>query len=144
MGVLVPYEYYVRVTPPQHSLIGLERSIAGLPYVPQSPPLGHDPMRWVPELSPVVFQANVLWSTTRESLGLSPIVVRYQPFTGQSAAIDLADAELRFGMPVPDFWWSFGDFHGRAKAFGWLLAALSAVSAVLLLAAVRQARRAAA
>jgi hypothetical protein len=144
VGVAVPTDYYIRVTPPQHSLLGLERSIAGLPYVPQGPPLGHDPARWVPELSPIVFQANVLWSTTRETLGASAIVVRYEPFTGQAAAIDLTDAEARFGMPVPDFWWSFGDFHGRSQAFGWMLAAVFVAAAALLLVALRRARRPAA
>lgn len=139
VGVAVPYDYYVRVTPPYHSLLGLERSLAGLPYVPSNPPLGHDSTRWVPELSPLVFQANVLWSTTRESLGLSPIVVHYEPYTGQPASIDLNDAEVRFGMPVPDFWWSFGDFHGRAKAFAWLLAALAVASTGLLAVAARRA-----
>lgn len=145
VGVAVPYEYYVRATTPYHSLVGAQDPLAGLPYTaPEPPALGHDANRWVPELSPLVFQANVLASTTKESLGGSPTVIHYRPFVGKPVAFDLNDAELRFGMPVPDLWWSFGDFHGRAKAFAWLLAVLCVVSAALLVAAARQARRSAA
>ena len=129
---------------PTDALFAYQRLLAESPdptafWVTGPVPLGHDSTRWVPELSPLVFQANVLWSTTRESLGLSPIVVHYEPYTGQAASIDLNDAEVRFGMPVPDFWWSFGDFHGRAKAFAWLLAALAVASTGLLAVAARRA-----
>jgi Dolichyl-phosphate-mannose-protein mannosyltransferase len=138
VAVTVPYDYYVRASTPFHTLVGAEDPLSGLPYTdPEPPALGHDANRWVPELSPLVFQANVLVSTTKESLGASPTVVHYRPYLGKAVAFDLNDAEARFGMPVPDFWWTSGEFHGRAKAFAWLLAALCVISAVLLAAAVR-------
>jgi hypothetical protein len=47
----------------------------------------------------LVFQANVLVSTTRETLGLDPIVVRYHPFVGKPVDFDLGDGRAPRAPP---------------------------------------------
>jgi hypothetical protein len=139
VAVTVPYEYYVRASTPYHSLIGAPDPLAGLPYTaPEPPALGHDATRWVPELSPLVFHANVLASTTKESLGGRATVIRYEPYAGKPVAFDLVDAEVRFGIAVPDFWWTAPTYQDRAKVFAWLLAALCVAASALLIVAMRR------
>jgi hypothetical protein len=141
VAVTVPYEYYVKISTPFNSTLATD-SINGLPYTaPEPPALGHDSMRWVPELSPILWQARILLSTTSETLGGSPSTFRYAPYAGKPVKIDLRDAERRFGIGVPDFWWVAGPYAARSKAVAALLFLLCVVASALLAVAARRATR---
>ena len=141
VGVTVSYDYYIRVSTPYNSTLGTD-AINGAPYTaPEPPALGHDSMRWVPELSPILWQGRVLVSTTSEALGGPPSTFRYRPLAGKHVAIDLRDAERRFGIPVPDFWWTSDAYEGRSKAVAALLFALCAAASALLAIAARRTSR---
>jgi len=106
VGVLVPYSTYVRVTPPYNSLSRVQ-ALSGLPYRPfgEANPLGHDTARWVPQLSPLLFQGELLASVLSETVGGPPLTVQYEPYFGVAARIDLRDGDEKFGASVPDLWW---------------------------------------
>ena len=67
-------------------------------------PYGNDPPRWIPELSPILLQAETLVSSQLVSrLGGNGIEVTYHPMEGRSRTVNLSDPDLH---PELDFWWN--------------------------------------
>jgi hypothetical protein len=60
---------------------------------PVTTPYGRDPFRWIPELSPLLFQAKLFVSPLKANR------VAYHPFEGP-------DHELTLDGYEPDFWWA--------------------------------------
>jgi hypothetical protein len=60
---------------------------------PVTTPFGRDPFRWIPELSPLLFQAKLFVSPLKANR------VAYHPFEGP-------DHELTLDGYEPDFWWA--------------------------------------
>jgi hypothetical protein len=60
---------------------------------PVTTPYGRDPFRWIPELSPLLFQAKLVLSPVKAQ------EVVYHPFEGPDHALTLSGF-------TPDFWWA--------------------------------------
>lgn len=69
-------------------------------------PLGRDPLRWIPQVSPLVVQGAAVSSWVWEGLGNSPIVLRYTPYEGQANSLDMRALRNRPGLRIPDVWWA--------------------------------------
>jgi hypothetical protein len=114
VGVAVQYARFLKV----------ERALTGVPIlrdregVPNERiPYGNDPMRWIPELSPLLIQTEGLISSqVIEPLGGSGLTASYSPFEGRSRSVNLSDPKVR--MPL-DFWWS------AAPRYKWLACTLA-------------------
>ena len=57
-------------------------------------PYGRDPIRWIPELSPLLLQAKVVLSKASMTLGGPPITTAYRPFEGPARVVRLDDDHL--------------------------------------------------
>jgi hypothetical protein len=101
-------------------------------------PYGRDPIRWIPELSPILLQAKVVLSKLSISVGGPPITTTYHPFEGRSRSVRLDDAHLdRYGFGAPFVWWAQGGV-GKFGAFAVvLLLAAGGAATVLLVGGVR-------
>jgi hypothetical protein len=64
-------------------------------------PYGDDPIRWVPELSPLLFNSEALVSIAARNVGLPDRESEYEPFRGRNGSVDLATVPL-------DVWWNPG------------------------------------
>lgn len=70
---------------------------------PEQIPYGDDPPRWIPELSPLLLQAEGLISSQIvERLGGDGIVVTYHPLEGRSRSLNLSRPDVRIDG---GFWW---------------------------------------
>ncbi|HWO16489.1 MAG TPA: hypothetical protein VNM89_07230 [Solirubrobacterales bacterium] len=107
LGVLVqmiaisaPYSQYVAVV---RAMTGVEVygerfgvNIEKLPY-------GDDPPRWIPEVSPLLVQAEGLISSQIvERLGGSGLEVTYHPLEGRTRTVNMSAPGIRI---AGDFWW---------------------------------------
>jgi hypothetical protein len=73
---------------------------------PLETPYGRDPIRWIPELSPLLFQAKLVASYVSIKLGGPAITTTYAPFEGPKSSVTLdADTLARYGMGPPTLWW---------------------------------------
>jgi hypothetical protein len=92
-------------------------------------PYGRDPMRWVPELSPLVIRAKLLTSMASQRLGGEAITHTYAPFEGRRVEADLGVLADRLDLRLPTVWWTA---DGHSPLPGIQLAVLLLVSAALL------------
>jgi hypothetical protein len=75
-------------------------------FEPLETPFGRDPIRWIPELSPLLFQAKLVASYVSIKLGGPAITTTYAPFEGPETSVTLdADTLARYGMGPPTLWW---------------------------------------
>ena len=94
-----------------------------------SVPYGRDPMRWVPELSPLVVHGKLVASMVRERLGFRPLVLTYAPFEGKRVDTDLGAVADGLALRLPTVWWTE---DGTSRLPGFALAAVLLASLVLM------------
>jgi len=89
-------------------------------------PYGDDPTRWIPELSPLLLQAEGLISTEVISrFGGKGLEATYHPFEGRSRTVNLSEPEVR--MEFNFFWNNLLD-KAWAKVFAALMFLMSLAS----------------
>ena len=112
LAIAVPYGVYLSAT----------KELTGLPIYPRfgphderhfvtNVPLGDDPPRWIPQISPLVFQTALVASRVADSVGGRPLTYFYGPHEGQPHRVQLS----RYETYVPDFWWRFSKVSARAE-----------------------------
>jgi hypothetical protein len=116
----------VGVIPAYGVIIPASRAFAGVPvYVyghrGAHVPYGDDGPRWIPGVSPLLYQSELVLAWLKEQVTGSGFTVSYRPFLGVWATVD-----LRHVRGLPDFWWTF---PGTTPAEGALAAALAVLSA---------------
>ena len=99
-------------------------------------PYGRDPMRWVPQMSPLLLQTELIGSIASEKLGGPALTITYGPFEGRRTTTSLAGASKRWRLPFPDFAWAGGS--AIDLGFGLLMLAVLLVSGRGLLARMRE------
>lgn len=98
-------------------------------------PYGDDPPRWIPQLSPLLLQAEGLISSqVIEPLGGDGLKVTYSPFEGRSRTLNLSDPEVRLSL---DFWWNGAGTGRQLAALMMLIISLVSGAALYLVAGGR-------
>jgi hypothetical protein len=93
---------------------------------PENIPYGDDPTRWIPELSPLLLQAEGLISTEVVSrFGGKGLEATYDPFEGRSRTVNLSEPEVRMEL---NFFWNNLFGVTRAKVFAALMFLMSLAS----------------
>ena len=139
VGVTVPFTAYV---------VGVRTLTGAALYTqredgllnPTDVPFGRDSARWIPEISPLIFQTEVLAGTAVDAVGGPRLTVTYFPFEGVRGKAPLIGSEL--GVKVPHVWW-WDSRRPKSIAFGLALLLLSAACVYRLIAVyVRRPQRA--
>jgi hypothetical protein len=103
-------------------------------------PYGRDPIRWIPELSPLLLQAKVVLSKASITLGGPPITTAYRPYEGRARVVRLDDEHLsRYGFGSPYVWWAQGGVGKFGALSVTLLLIAGGASVALLTTAARRA-----
>lgn len=113
VAVVIPYSGYYSAAP---SLSGVPlfqgrvSGVGGTDISDSDPrvPFGRDSMRWIPQMSPLLLQAELVGSMTSEKLGGPALTITYAPFEGRRTKTSLAHAEDRWRLTLPDFAWAGG------------------------------------
>jgi CubicO group peptidase (beta-lactamase class C family) len=133
LGVIAPS---TMITNAGKDLTGYQlftRSAHGKPVLV---PYGRDPIRWIPELSPLLLQAKVVLSKASFSVGGPPITTTYHPYEGRSISVRLDDAHLsRYGFGTVYVWWAQGGV-GKFAVAGVAFFLLTGAAATALLVSV--------
>ena len=109
VGVVLPYSTYQYGVRELTGVPLFEQRRGGhIPDTAQEVPYGRDPTRWVPQVSPLLFQTELALSATSERLGGPALTMTYAPFEGRRQVVHLRDATDRFNLLFPDFWWAGG------------------------------------
>ena len=138
LGVVVALAVAIQLLPVVSSpatLGAATMDLTGQPIFRHSPtlhtPFGRDPVRWIPELSPLLFQAKLVLSFASVRVGGPPITTRYAPYEGEVYQVTMDRARLdSWGFGRPTLWWfepSAGGFRAAAAAFALLGAAALAL-----------------
>jgi len=127
------------VVAPPSALTNATRDLTGEPIFQRNPlepletPFGRDPIRWIPELSPLLFQTKLVASYVSVKLGGPAITTTYAPFEGRKHSVTLdADTMTRYGMGPPPIWW-LQEKTGERRFIAVLLAVVGAVCVALLM-----------
>jgi hypothetical protein len=129
----------VSVIAPAAWIVNATEDLTGEPIFQRTPgerlstPFGRDPIRWIPELSPLVLQTKLVASKASVAVGGPPVTTLYRPYEGPRKEVRLDAAKMeQYGFATVNFWWA----QPGAGAFAWaaLLLALCGGSAVVLLA----------
>ncbi len=125
VGVSAQYSYYMAVV---KELTGVEVYGTRFGIDGEKIPYGDDPPRWIPELSPLLLQAEGLISSQIvEPLGGDGLKVTYHPFEGRSRTLNLSAPNVRLS---PAYWWHDAGLGRQLIAL--LLLAISLASAAAL------------
>ncbi|MGI8414127.1 MAG: hypothetical protein ACR2QA_16875 [Solirubrobacteraceae bacterium] len=87
------------------------RAVAGAPVYPRdglphvSDPYGDDGPRWVPAVSPLLFQLELTVAYVKEQLTGAGFIISYHPYDGIWTSVNLTHPDRSFA-PLPDFWWA--------------------------------------
>jgi hypothetical protein len=110
------------------------------PPWPLVTPFGRDPIRWIPELSPLLFQTKLVASFVSVKLGGPAITTTYAPYEGPKARVTLdADTLSRYDFARPPLWWLQPQTGERR--FGALLFVVAGAFSVAILFRVGRASR---
>jgi len=132
VGVVLPFDTYLNGVRELAGVPLFEQRRGGhIPDTAQEVPYGRDPTRWVPQVSPLLFQTELALSATSERLGGPAFTVTYAPFEGRRQVLHLEDATDRFNLLFPDFWWAGG--RPMPYKIGALAAVLLLLSGLVLL-----------
>jgi hypothetical protein len=100
------------VVAPPAALTHATRDLTGEPIFQRSPsaplvtPFGRDPIRWIPELSPLLFQTKLLASFVSVKLGGPAVTTTYAPYEGPTRHVTLDSDRLgQYGFARPPLWW---------------------------------------
>lgn len=106
LGVIAPS---TMITNAGRDVTGYQIFTRPKPGHPILVPYGRDPIRWIPELSPLLLQAKVVVSKASISLGGPPITTAYRPYEGPARVVRLDEQHLsRYGFGTPYLWWAQG------------------------------------
>jgi hypothetical protein len=100
------------VVAPPSALTVATKDLTGQPIFNRNPaeplvtPFGRDPVRWIPELSPLLFQTKLVASYVSVKLGGPAVTTTYAPYEGPKRKVTL-DAEhlAKYGFARPAVWW---------------------------------------
>ena len=108
------------VLAPPTALVRATRDLTGQPIFQRgsstglTTPFGRDPIRWIPELSPLLFQTKLLLSFALVHVGGPAITTTYEPFEGPDRRVTLDRATLaRYDFERPHIWWIQREAGGR-------------------------------
>jgi hypothetical protein len=87
---------------------------------------GPDGPRWIPEVSPLLFQTEVVLAWVKEKLTGTGFVVRYRPYFGRAETVNLLHPERQLNAQIPDFWWDYPNESTASAAVALVLASLGA------------------
>jgi hypothetical protein len=135
LGVLVPYSGMYNAAP---ALTGVplfqnRTSSAGGTDISDSDPdvpYGRDGIRWIPQLSPLLFHAQLMESTAIEAFSGEGLTITYAPFEGRRVSLSLTDFDERFDVRLPDLFWLRG--HGTDLVLALASALLLVLSGAVL------------
>jgi hypothetical protein len=102
------------------------------PPWPLETPFGRDPIRWIPELSPLLFQTKLVASFVSVKLGGPAITTTYAPYEGPEARVTLdADTLAKYDFARPPIWWLHP--HAGERGFAALLFVVAGAFSVAML-----------
>ena len=96
--------------------------------VTPSVPYGDDAARWIPKLSPLLIQTEVIGAWLSQAIVGHGFTVTYAPFRGQSSSLSLRHTVAAIG-PLPDFWWTLPDMTDKEILIAALLIVLAVAGA---------------
>ena len=137
LGVIAPS---TMITNAGTDVTGYEIFTRPKPGQPILVPYGRDPIRWIPELSPLLLQAKVVLSKASITLGGPPITTVYRPYEGPARSVRLDEAHLsRYGFGAPYLWWAQGGVGKFGALAVILLLGVGGGATALLVVAARRA-----
>lgn len=102
-------------------------------------PYGRDPIRWIPEMSPLLLQAKVVVSRASLAAGGPPVTTAYRPYEGRTRIVRLDQDRLdKYGMGAPYFWWAYGEDLGWIGVIAVAFFLASGLTATVLLVAAER------
>jgi hypothetical protein len=135
-GTLVNYRTHLSALVSGYTGTKVHGYVVGVPE--QDIPYGDDPVRWIPELSPLAFHGEALVAIGARQVGLPEPEAAYSPFHGHDGSTSLTYAAV-------DVWWNPGTYLGsdppRPSALCLVPFGLFAVGSVLGLWALGAGRR---
>jgi hypothetical protein len=127
------------VVAPPSALTLATKDVTGQPIFKRNPaeplvtPFGRDPIRWIPELSPLLFQTKLVASYVSVKLGGPAVTTTYAPYEGPTRKVTLDGEHLaKYGFARPALWW-LQPGEGARRLGAVLLAVVGAFCVVLLL-----------
>jgi hypothetical protein len=109
--VAVAVQLLAVVAPPS-ALTLATKDLTGQPIfnrstaAPLVTPFGRDPIRWIPELSPLLFQTKLVASYVSVKLGGPAVTTTYAPYEGPRRKVTLDTEHLaKYGFARPAVWW---------------------------------------
>jgi hypothetical protein len=134
------------VLAPPSALTRATRDLTGQPIFNRNPaeplvtPFGRDPVRWIPELSPLLFQTKLVASYVSVKLGGPAVTTTYAPYEGPTRKVTLdADHLAKYGFARPALWW-LQPGEGARRLGAVLFAMVGAFCLVVLLRVWRSSR----
>ena len=110
--VVAVFVQLLAVVAPPSALVLATRDLTTQPIFQRGPlamletPFGRDPIRWIPELSPLVFQTKLVASYVSVKLGGPPVTTTYAPYEGPVSKVTLdSDTLGRYNYARPPIWW---------------------------------------
>jgi hypothetical protein len=137
VGVVAPYQTYAQI---YNRLTGVTL-IQPERLEQSSGQFGRDPLRWIPDLSPLLVQGAVVASSASEALGGPAITLRYGPYEGVHRSVDLRHNAAVLGIHVADFWWALPVTAAEPRPSGWIAVAMLVLGLACAGALVRLWRR---
>lgn len=116
--VAISAPYRATVAPLQR-MIGAPIYSAGF-FGYTATPLGFDPPRWIPQLSPLVIQGALDLSWVGMKLGAPPLTYSYTPYAGPPRHVTL-NLDLTRRAGIPDAWWIYQGGLGDVSLLAMLL-----------------------
>jgi hypothetical protein len=98
-GTLINYRAEVGAVLTGYTGAKVYGQIIQVPY--DEIPYGDDSIRWIPELSPLLYNTQALLSVGARNVGLDGLESHYDPFRGHEGSLDVSN------QPV-DVWWNSG------------------------------------
>ena len=98
-GTLVSYRAHLAAVASGYTGSKIHGQVVNVPE--EQIPYGDDPVRWIPELSPLLFHAESLLAVGARNLGLPEPESEYSPFRGRRGSYDLSSTAV-------DVWWNPG------------------------------------
>jgi hypothetical protein len=111
VGVIAPYESTVRVYPAL-----LDADFLAKRHGAQAYPYGHDPVRWIPQLSPIAVQGTLVSGWASSALGLGRVTYHWDPYEGRPHGLEVTERIANL-LGIPDLWWR----AGYSASLGWIV-----------------------
>ncbi len=135
VGVLIQLAAVWVAYPPA---VQAQRELTGQPVYPigepgKVPALGNDGPRWVPQLSQLLVQAEIVAAWTDEQVTGKGFTVDYHPYSGPEGRTGMQHPASHFNTRIPDFLWTSSPREGDPLADRTSLTGFRLVAAALFL-----------